>query len=142
MLYIVYSSFKPNIAPTNRLISFIKGLDELGIETQVTFIYPDENRDNMDTSGFSYIHVSYLWEDGRRSNKVVKYLWSFIAARRYARRLEKGSNVLLFGGSEYAPFFTRRKDLNVYQERTEHYGVVQMHPGFPSPMTSVNSCCG
>lgn len=129
-LVIVYSSYKPNIAPTNRLISFLRGLDELGVETQMTFIYPSEKRERMDASGFSHIHVSYLWKDGERSNKVVKYLWSFIAARRYARRLAKGDNVLLFGGSEYAPFFTQRKDLNVYQERTEHYDVVQLRPSF------------
>lgn len=129
MLHIVYSSYKPNIAPTNRLISFLRGLDELGVETKVTFIYPNEKKDRMDASRFSHIHVSYLWNEGDNSNKVVKYLRSFIAARRYARMLEKDAHVLLFGGSEYAPFFTQRKDLNVYQERTEHYGVVQLRPG-------------
>lgn len=129
-LVIIYSSYKPNIAPTNRLISFLRGLDELGVETQVTFIYPNEKRDRMDVSVFSHIYVSYLWKDRDNSNKVIKYLRSFIAARRYARQLEEGANILLFGGSEYAPFFTQRKDLNVYQERTEHFGVVQMHPNF------------
>lgn len=129
-LVIVYPSFKPNNAPTNRLISFLRGLDELGVETQVTFIYPNEKRNRMDVSGFSHIHVSYLWNDGDWSNKVVKYLMSFIAARNYSRQLEKGANVLLFGGGEFAPFFTQRKDLNVYQERTEHYEVVQLRPGF------------
>lgn len=130
MLHIVYPSYKPNNAPTNRLISFLRGLDELCIETQVTFIYPNEKRDRMDASGFSHIHVSYLWKFGGKSNKFVKYMLSFIAARRYARQMEEGTKVLLFGGSEYAPFFTQRKDLNVYQERTEHYGVVQIRPGF------------
>ncbi len=129
-LVIVYSCYKPNTAPTNRLFSFLRGLDELGVETQVTFIYPNEKRDRVDTSGFSHIYVSYLWKDNDRSNKVVKYLLSFIEARNYARQLEKGANVLLFGGSEYAMFFTQRRDLNVYQERTEHYDVVQLHPGF------------
>ena len=129
-LIIISPSFKPNIAPTNRLISFLRGLDEMGVETQVVFIYPNENRDKLDAAGLSHIHVSYLWKDGDRSNKVVKYLRSFFAARRYAQQLDKGANVLLFGGSEYVPFFTSRKDLNVYQERTEHYGVVLLRPGF------------
>ena len=127
-IFIVCSSYKPNIAPTNRLISFLRGLDELEVETQVSFIYPNETRDKMDVAGLSHIHVDYLWKDGDRSNKLMKYLLSFIAAKRYARHLEKGANVLLFGGSEYAPFFTRRKDINVYQERTEHYRVVKMRP--------------
>lgn len=129
-LKIVYSSYKPNIAPTNRLISFLRGLDELGIDTQVTFIYPNEKKDRLDTSDFSHVYVNYLWKEDDLSNKIVKYLRSFNVAKQYARNLDKGTNVLLFGGSEYAPFFTRRKDLNVYQERTEHYGVVQMHPLF------------
>lgn len=129
-LKIVYSSYKPNIAPTNRLISFLRGLDELGIDTQVTFIYPNEKKDRLDTSDFSHVYVNYLWKEDDSSNKIVKYLRSFNVAKQYARNLDKGTNVLLFGGSEYAPFFTRRKDLNVYQERTEHYGVVQMHPLF------------
>lgn len=129
-LFIVYPSYKPNTAPTNRLISFLRGLDELGVETRVTFIYPNENRDKMDVTGFSHINADYLWKDGDRSNKITKYLRSFIAARWYARHLKTGANVLLLGGSEYAAFFTQRKDLNVYQERTEHYNVVQLRPGF------------
>lgn len=129
-LTIIYGSYKPNIAPTNRFISFLRGLDELGVETMVAFIYPNEQKDRMDSKGLSNIHFTYLWKDERHDNKVVKYLRSFVAAWRYSCALEKGTKVLLFGGSEYLPFFTRRKDLSVYQERTEHYNVAKLKPWF------------
>lgn len=129
-LIIVCGSFKPNNAPTNRLISFLRGLDEMGVKTVMTFLYPNEKKDKMDSKGFSNIHFTYLWKDGRHNNKVVKYLRSFVAAWRYSCTLEKGSKVLLFGGSEYLPFFTRRKDLSVYQERTEHYNIAKLKPRF------------
>ena len=127
---IIYPSYKPNQAPTNRLISFLRGLDELGVETVVTFIYPNEKKDRINPKGFSNVHFTYLWKEGRRDNKVVKYLRSFIAAWRYSCKLEKDAKVLLFGGGEYLPFFTRRKNLSVYQERTEHYNIAKLKPRF------------
>lgn len=37
-LYIVCNSYNPNTAPTNRLLSFVQGFSELGVEAEVVFL--------------------------------------------------------------------------------------------------------
>ena len=129
-LYIIYGCYKPNIAPTNRLLAFLKNFDRQGVHVVVVFVYPNDKEDRLDASGYKYLTVMYLWEGRHKQNKLVKYLRSLVDASRYAKRLPSQSKVLVVGSSEYMPFFAGRNDLQVYQERTEHYGVVTLHPGF------------
>ncbi len=129
-LTVIYACYKPNTAPTNRLLSFLKGFDELGIETEVVFLYPSVNGDRLDTSKYKNLAANHLWENSCSRNKLVKYIYSFILASRYSKTLAPHSRVLLVGSSEYLPFFTSRDDIIVYQERTEHYDVAKMRPSF------------
>lgn len=127
-LIIIYACYKPNTAPTNRFLSFLKGFDELGIVVEVAFVYPSENRDLMDSDLYSSCKVSYLWSGRGQYNKQVKYLLSFLDVWRYCRKIPSNSRVILFGSGEYLPFFVSRKDLMVYQERTEHFEVAPLRP--------------
>lgn len=43
MLYIIYDSYQSNTAPTNRLLSFLRGFSELGTKVGVVFLEPDSN---------------------------------------------------------------------------------------------------
>lgn len=129
-IIILASAYKPNTAPTNRLLSFLKGLDELGVGIELVFIYPNDKHSKLDTDAYKNVKVTYLWEGRRSHSKLMKYLRSFVDAARYAKKIQAKSQVLLIGASEYLPFFAKRKDLAVYQERTEHYDVVKLRPGF------------
>lgn len=40
-IYIVCNSYNPNTAPTNRLLSFLKGFSELGLKVEVVFLESD-----------------------------------------------------------------------------------------------------
>ena len=129
-LTILSACYKPNTAPINRLLSFLKGFDELGIVVEVVFLYPNDNGDRLDTSNYINVTASHLWEKSISRNKVVKYLHSFVLASKFAKALAPNSRVLLIGSSEYLPFFTSRNDIKVYQERTEHYDVAKLRPSF------------
>lgn len=129
-LIIVYACYKPNTAPTNRLLSFLKGFDDLGVMVDIVFLYPNDKGDKFDSSSFKKITAHHLWEKRHSRNKWIKYICSFIDASRFAKRLAPQSRVLLMGSSEYLPFFTSRNDIIVYQERTEHFNVARLRPAF------------
>ena len=129
-LTILYSSYKPNTAPTNRLLSFLLGFDELGVKVTVVFLYPNDKRDELDDSVYNSITACHIWKHRHPRTKIMKYIYSFIDAHSFAKRLAPQSKVLLMGASEYLPIFASRSDISVYQERTEHYNVAKMHPAF------------
>lgn len=120
MLYIVYTSYKPNQAPTNRVLAILKGLDELGIKASFVLLYPNSEADRVEANKFKNIDVVYLWDKRKWRNKTYKFLASFIDARHFAKSLNKGDTVILFGCSAYVRFFTSVQGVRVYQERTEH----------------------
>lgn len=129
-LTLIYACYKPNTAPTNRLLSFLKGFDELGVTVDVVFIYPNDKGDKLDTSGFKNITVHHLWDKRHLRNKWIKYICSFIDASRFAKSLAPQSRVLLMNSGQYLSYLTSRNDISVYHERTEHYNVAKIHPNF------------
>ncbi len=130
LLTIIYACYKPNTAPTNRLLSFLKGFDDFGVMVEIVFLYPNNKGDKFDSSGFKNITAHHLWEKRHSRNKWIKYICSFIDASRFAKSLAPQSRVLLMGSSEYLPYFTSRNDIFVYQERTEHFNVARLRPAF------------
>ena len=120
MLYIVYASYKPNQAPTNRVLALLKGFDEMEVEAKLILLYPSEGCDRVNAGLYKNITIEYLWDRRKCRNKFYKFLVSFFDARRFAKSLKPGDSVILFGCSSYVPFFTANKGIRVYQERTEH----------------------
>lgn len=128
-LIVIYSSYKPNTAPTNRLLSFLKGFDEHGMKVEMVFIYPNYDCSRIDET-YQNINVKYLWDGHRKGGKLLKYIRSFWDVWCYVRKINEGSNVFIYGSKEYVPFFTKRKNIRVFHERTEHYNVVKIQPRF------------
>ena len=126
MFYIVYSCYKPNTAPANRVLALVKGFDELSIEAELVLLYPSAGCDRVDETSYHQIKVRYLWDKHKNHNKLYKYICSFIDARKFAESLGNDDKVLLFGSSEYAHIFTRSSKARVFQERTEHPSVNPM----------------
>jgi len=127
-LKILVSSYKPNSAPTNRLLSFLRGFSELGVNAEVVFVYPSEASDRLDCIGLPNISVSYMWDKYRCRNKLYKYLRSFADVKRWVNYLHAGDTIFLLGSSEYLPIIVKRRDLRIYQERTEHPAVNPLIP--------------
>ena len=129
-LRILVSAYKPNTAPTNRILSLLRGFLELGIKIEVVFVYPDEKSDRLDNLEHTNLKVTYLWDKYKCRNKLYKYLRSFSDVKRWMKTLPVGCAVFLFGSSEYLPVLVKRKGLKIYQERTEHPDANPLVPYF------------
>lgn len=127
---VICTSYKPNTAPTNRYLSFFRGFDELAINVEVIYAYPNDSKDILDDSQYTTVSFKYLWEKHPVSNKVIKYIRSFWDVYHYIKKLPEKSIVIVLGASEYLPIVVSRKDFLVYEERSEHYDVVQLNPRF------------
>ena len=127
-LILICSSYKPNTASINRILSMLRGFDELEIKVELVFLYPNDNGDVLNIDELKNVKIVNLWEGHKRNNKVIKYICSFWDAWRYANKLKAGSNVFIPNASEYVFLFVRRKNIKVFHERTEHFDVVPMKP--------------
>lgn len=120
MIYVIFVSYKPNEAATNRVLAITKGFDELGIDARLEFIYPNAECDKLGESLFNHVKVDYLWDKRKWHNKYYKFLCSFFDVHCFAKTMKEGDSIILFGASAYAQYFTAINGVKVYQERTEH----------------------
>lgn len=65
--------FQPNNAVSNRLLGYIKAIDEMKIDIDVTVIFflPDENCSKIKDK-FHYIKIEYLWNKHKSTNIFAK----------------------------------------------------------------------
>ncbi len=124
---ILSSCYKPSSAPTNRLLSFLKGFDELGAKVRMIFAYPNKTFDKI-TEKYKNIEVEYLWDGDKPNGDITKFLKSLWRVKNLVASLSKNSNVLLVGSQTYLPILTWSNRLNVYHERTENPEVINKLP--------------
>lgn len=117
-IYIVSDSYSPGTAPTNRMLAFLNGFNELKVRITIFFLMPDKKHSKLQL-GFEYVEEIYLWESYAVSNKYLKYLVGFSSAIKLRRLLRKGDKLFLLGPS-FIYLFTGIKGVDVFQERTEH----------------------
>lgn len=70
-IYIVCNSYNPNTAPTNRLLSFLKGFSELGLKVEVVFLESDSIFSKA-TEVLPNIRFNYMWDRLKTKNRVLK----------------------------------------------------------------------
>lgn len=119
MFYFVKFSYVPNTAPTNRAIAIIRGLSELGIPTQVVFFAPDRIHSKVKES-FPLIDFQYLWDKGYLDLKGIRKLSLWWYLQRFVQSLQSGDKVYVYGFPELVVALSKRNDIYVYEERTEH----------------------
>ena len=129
LLKIIVDSYKPNTAQTNRLLALAKGLVENGLKVEVVFVHPGMKSERL-TNVPVGMTVRYLWDGHPLKNKYFARLLGFIDVIKFAKRLEKGDNVLLIGDGQFLPILLKRKNIRVFHERSEHPDVVKVLPHF------------
>lgn len=125
---VITSCYKPNTAPINRLLSFLAAFDNIGIKTEMVFVYSDINHSKILTQ-YKNITIKYLWDDQKFNNKFIKYANSFLAVYHYAKRIQSDDRIFCFGCTQYLPIIVD-SPAKVYHERTEHPSVVRVYPSF------------
>lgn len=128
-IIVLYASFKPNTAPGNRLIAFLRGFDAQGQAAHVYFLWPDEKRSKVSES-FRNITVHYMWSDNGSNNRYLRFLGGLFNFRRFLKLLKHGDSVFVMGSSMFVSGLVKKEGLKVYQERTEHPEIVKESPSF------------
>lgn len=119
MLYLLNGSYSPNTAVTNRMLAYIKGLSELGIETTVVFFFPDENK-SMIREMYPHIIFQYMWKNFETNSRIISGLRYIINIFRFSHQLKGGDSVYLYNMEDVMAFLVRKKGINIYAERGEH----------------------
>ena len=117
--YIVCNAYVPNVAFTNRVLSFVRGFSELGVETEVVFLVPDVNR-SVVKDIYPHITFKYMWASMPLSNRFINKLAEEYYGWKFARSLRTGDVVYLTNFGNVFFKVLRRKGVNVFHEKTEH----------------------
>lgn len=140
-LYIVYNRYRPNTASINRLLSYLCAWSKMNIEVTVVFVLPDPKFSRLDIS-YDNIKIQYLWEKVPIKNYVVQYALFPYYVKKLMNLLNSGDNVYIYGDGYILSKLVKRKDINVYLEKTEHPEV--SNPGHWPYKVSVKKyldCC-
>ena len=124
-VYIVCNSYNPNTAPTNRVLSFVRGFSELGIEAEVVYLAPDSKNSKVKES-FPHIRFKYMWEWMPFSNRILNKIATFYNGWKFAKSLKAGDKVILLTIGRVFFNLISRKDIKLYHERTEHPDIYQI----------------
>ncbi len=117
--YAIFGSFHPNIASTNRLLSYLEVWSKMNINVTLIFMLPDKLFSKLETK-YDNIKIVYLWEKlPIRSYRLhrIMYLWHI---RRLKKMLKRGDKVYLYGQSYLLGKLVNEEGLSVYWEKTEH----------------------
>lgn len=121
MLYILIDMFQPNNAVSNRLLGYIKAIDEIEIAVDVTVVFflPDEKRSKIKDT-FHHIKIEYLWDNHKSTNLFVKAFFFFINKWKFSKRLKEGDIIYTYGCNCLTNIGTSHSKVKCFAERTEH----------------------
>ncbi|MBR5781898.1 MAG: glycosyltransferase family 4 protein [Bacteroidales bacterium] len=125
MLYIVSNSYQPNTAPTNRLLSFLRGFSELGINVTLVFVEPDSNYSRLGEV-YSNVTIKYLWDDIKIKSRIVSKFASHYYGWKFTRSLKADDIVILMSAGYLFFNLINTKSIKFYHERTEHPDVYKI----------------
>ena len=120
-LYLLYTVFEPNTAPTNRILGYLKSLSILGIPTKMVFISPDSKFSKYPEK-FEGVEFIYLWEWLPIRNRYIKQVLFSINVCKFSKILKKGDKVVLLDMSRaiFPLVNLRKRGIKVFHEKTEH----------------------
>lgn len=121
MLYILIDMFQPNNAVSHRLLGYIKAIDEMKIDIDVTVIFflPDENCSKIKDK-FHYIKIEYLWDKHKSTNIFAKAFFFFVNKWKFSKRLKEGDIIYTYQCNCLTNIGTSHNKVKCYAERTEH----------------------
>lgn len=124
--YFLNYSYNPNTAATNRMLAYMKGLSELGVQTNVLFFLTDKRKSKIE-SNLSNINVEYYWDKWYYiNNKYLKHLCYVLFVLSFLFRVKAGDTVYMYNMADMLHFLLRKKGVNVFVEKTEHPSMYEL----------------
>lgn len=99
-------------------MAIIKALSELGVKTHVVFFGPDNNSKVKEY--LPNIEFRYLWDKGYINIPMLRKISLWVYLRKFVSSLQPGDKVYVYGFPELVVALSKRHDIEVYEERTEH----------------------
>ena len=140
--YFLNYSYNPNTAATNRMLAYMKGLSELGVQTNVLFFLTDKRKSKIE-SNLSNINVEYYWDKWYYiNNKYLKHLCYVLFVLSFLFRVKAGDTVYMYNMADMLHFLLRKKGVNVFVEKTEHPSMYELgskvyHPSMSQYFTFI-----
>ena len=140
--YVVYNSYHPNSASIIRLLSYLRAWSMMDVEVTVVFVLPDRKFSRLDVF-YNNIRIKYLWDRIPIKSYIIHNILFPYYINCLKNNLRIGDNVYVYGDGYILSKIIKRKDINVYLEKTEHPEV--SNPGHWPYKVSVNAylslCC-
>lgn len=113
--------FQPNNAVSNRLLGYIKAIDEMKIDIDVTVIFflPDEICSKIKDK-FHHVKIEYLWDKHKSTNIFAKAFFFFVNKWKFSKRLKEGDIIYTYGCNCLTNIGTSHSKVICFAERTEH----------------------
>lgn len=123
-IYLFLQGYSSSTALSNRLIAMVKGFVENGLYVKIISIGIAES-DFPCIEGVDYEEIRKWKKHIRRADYYFQYYFSQAKLKKYIKTIPNNSTILLIGCRDYLHLFTKRKDLKIFQEVTEHHTVVR-----------------
>lgn len=117
MLYFIHNSYVPNVASTNRLLSYLINIHS-SINVKVIFLLPD-SANSVWRNVPSNIEVFYCWKKYKAPFKLWKYISVRLSLRYIYKLLKTGDVVYCYNVPPFMNYL-RKEGVKLYAERTEH----------------------
>ena len=146
MIYLIYRSYCPGTAATNRMLSYLGEIEKMNIPVTVVFFQSDGKRSKVERK-YRNVQFVYYWDIFKTSNYILKYLVYFINVERFLKRLKKGDVVYSYEVEDLTYKLISKKDVRVYLEKTECpdilIGDTRLHKlNVPKYIEEVKECDG
>lgn len=120
MLYLINCTFSPTSASSIRVLAYAKALSMLGVKAKVVYFQPDVFFSKYDGI-LPNIEFEYLWEKYYINIPLLRKISLRLYLIRFVKELKSGDNVYIYSFPDLlVELSKRRRDLNLYIERTEH----------------------
>lgn len=119
MLYFTIFTYSPDTAPTNRFMAYIKALSENGVKVCVCFFFPDNKRSKV-KGQYPNIEFVYFWERAFIDIPLLNKISLRYYINKFVSCLNPGDQVYVYCFPDLVQALSRRKDIGIYVEITEH----------------------
>lgn len=117
--YVVCNTYYPNTAFSNRVLGFLRGFSELGVDAEVVFLTPDPEMSKVQET-YPHITFKYMWENMPFSNRILNKFADEFYGWKFAWSLKPGDVVFLTNFGNVFFKVVKRKGVKVVHEKTEH----------------------
>ena len=123
-LFIFIEGFSYNTAYSNRVLALVKAIAAQNVRIKVISIGISPQK-LPSINGVEFVELRKWKRHFRKADYYFQYFFSRVTLTRYIKILPQDASVILLNCRNYLHLFTKREDLKIYHEVTEHYRVVR-----------------